>query len=57
MAQADEIFITSTAGGIMPVTDYEGRVLPVGPVTQRLHELYWRRHEDPAYTTPVPYAD
>ncbi len=25
MAQADEIFITSTAGGIMPVTDYEGR--------------------------------
>lgn len=57
VAQADEIFITSTAGGIMPVSQYEGRRLPPGPVTQRLHDLYWRRHEDPAYTTAVAYAD
>jgi branched-chain amino acid aminotransferase len=57
---ADEIFVTSTAGGVTPVTSYEGR--PVGdgrpgPVTARITELYWRRHEDDAFCTPVPYAD
>lgn len=55
---AAEIFISSTAGGIMPVTVYEGR--PVGdgkpgPVTRRIEELYWQRHEDAAFSTPVPY--
>ena len=57
---ADEIFVTSTAGGVTPVTSYEGR--PVGdgrpgPLTARITELYWRRHEDDAFCTPVPYAD
>lgn len=56
---ADEIFLTSTAGGILPVARYEGR--PVGsgrpgPLTQRLNELYWRRHEDGPDCTPVHYA-
>jgi branched-chain amino acid aminotransferase len=60
VAEASEIFISSTAGGIMPVTRYEGR--PVGngqpgALTRRIEELYWRRHEDDAWCTPVPYAD
>jgi branched-chain amino acid aminotransferase len=60
VAAADEIFVTSTAGGVTPVTTYEGR--PVGdgkpgPLTARITELYWRRHEDEAFCTPVPYAD
>ena len=60
VAEAGEIFISSTAGGIMPVTRYEGR--PVGDgrpgmLTRRIEELYWHRHEDDAYCTPVPYAD
>jgi branched-chain amino acid aminotransferase len=60
VAEASEIFISSTAGGIMPVTRYEGR--PVGDgqpgaLTRRIEELYWRRHEDDAYCTLVPYAD
>ena len=60
VAEASEIFVSSTAGGIMAVTRYEGR--PVGngrpgPLTRRIEELYWRRHEDDAYCTPVPYAD
>ncbi|MBS0521853.1 MAG: aminotransferase class IV [Proteobacteria bacterium] len=59
VADADEIFVSSTAGGIMPVTVYEGR--PVrdgkpGPLTTRLHDLYWQRHEDDAFCTPVKYA-
>ncbi len=56
---ADEVFITSTAGGVMPVTRIDGR--PVGdgrpgPVFRRLHDLYWEKHRDPAWTTPVAEA-
>jgi branched-chain amino acid aminotransferase len=60
VGEADEIFISSTAGGIMPVTHYEGRSVGAGrpgPLTRRIEELYWRRHEDDAWCTPVPYAD
>jgi branched-chain amino acid aminotransferase len=53
---ADEIFITSTAGGVMPVSTIEGR--PIGDgrpgrITQRLVDEYWRKHEDPSWTTEV----
>lgn len=54
--EADEIFITSTAGGIMPVSRVDD--LPVGegrpgPLTGRLVELYWQKHQDPTWSTPV----
>ncbi len=53
---ADEVFISSTAGGVMPVTEIDGG--PVGdgkpgPVTGRLTALYWAKHEDPDWTTAV----
>ena len=56
MRSADEVFITSTAGGIMPVTTIDGA--PVGsgapgPLTQRLTALYWEKHADPAWSVPV----
>lgn len=55
---AEEVFITSTAGGIMPVTKIDGA--PVGdgrpgPATAALTEAYWAKHADPAWTTPVDY--
>ena len=58
LARAEEVFLTSTAGGVMPVARIDGR--PVGdggpgPVTDQLRELYWAAHEDPRYTTPVDY--
>lgn len=56
---SDEIFITSTAGGIMPVTAIDGSPIGdgrPGPTTGRLTELYWAKHEDPAWTTPVDYG-
>jgi branched-chain amino acid aminotransferase len=40
---ADEAFVTGTFGGLTPVRQIDGRVLPVtlpGPVTQRLRGLY-----------------
>jgi len=56
---ADEIFITSTAGGIMPVTRIDGEAVgdgKPGPMTARLTESYWARHDDPAWSTPVDYG-
>jgi branched-chain amino acid aminotransferase len=58
LKQADEVFITSTAGGIMPVTSLDGTAIAdgkIGPVTQRLTKLYWDRHTDPDWSTPVRY--
>ncbi len=56
---ADEIFITSTAGGVMPVTRIDGEAIgdgKPGPMTGRLTELYWAKHDDPAWVTPVDYG-
>ena len=53
---ADEVFLSSTAGGIMAVKSIDGKAVgdgAPGPVTQRLSELYWKLHEDPALSTPV----
>ncbi|HEX2182269.1 MAG TPA: aminotransferase class IV [Rubrobacteraceae bacterium] len=55
---ADEVFVTSTAGGIIPVTRVDGA--PVGegapgPLTLRLREEYWELHRDPRFATPVQY--
>lgn len=56
LRQADEVFATSTAGGIMPVTRIDGR--PVGsgapgPVTRELRERYWAAHDDPRWSEKV----
>jgi branched-chain amino acid aminotransferase len=56
---AAEVFATSTAGGVMPVTSIDG--VPVGdgetgPLTAKLRDGYWQAHSDPAYITPVDYG-
>jgi branched-chain amino acid aminotransferase len=55
---ADEVFISTTAGGVIPITRVDGK--PVGdgrpgPVTRRLDDLYWRRREAGWLATPVDY--
>jgi len=60
LRRADEVLITSTAGGIMPVTVINGEPVGTGkpgPLTARLRDEYWRRHEDPRFTTPVRYDE
>jgi branched-chain amino acid aminotransferase len=55
---ADEVFMTSTAGGIMPVRKVDDQLIgggTRGPVTKRLTDLYWALHDDPAHSTPVDY--
>jgi branched-chain amino acid aminotransferase len=57
---ADEVFITSTAGGIMPIACIDDRRIgdgSLGPVTARLRELYWRRREAGWLGTKVTYRD
>lgn len=60
LSRADEVFITSTAGGIMPVTIIDGEPVGAGspgPLTARLRDRYWASHQDPQYSTPVRYHD
>lgn len=55
---ADEIFLTSTAGGVMPVSSLDGE--PVGdgrpgPLTKQIRQTYWDLHADPRLTDEVEY--
>ena len=55
---AEEVFVTSTAGGIMPITKIDGRVISSGTpgsVTQELQDGYWTLHEDSNYTFKIDY--
>jgi branched-chain amino acid aminotransferase len=56
---ADEAFLTSSGGGVLPVTRVDDRVLGTGrpgPLTQRLHAVYWDLHRDPTYSQPIDYG-
>lgn len=60
LRRAQEVLVTSTAGGIMPVTLVDGQ--PVGggapgPLTRQLRDRYWASHADPRYATPVRYDE
>lgn len=59
LRRADEVFITSTAGGIMPITRIDGAAVgegAPGPLTRRLTALYWEKHADPDWSTAVRYG-
>jgi branched-chain amino acid aminotransferase len=56
---ADEVFITTTAGGLIPITKIDGQTIGTGtpgPVTQKLQKRYWERHGDPQYTLEIDYS-
>jgi branched-chain amino acid aminotransferase len=58
LRDADEVFISSTAGGVMPVTRIDERILGngrPGPLTMQIHDLYWLKHEQGWHATPVDY--
>jgi branched-chain amino acid aminotransferase len=58
---ADEVFLTSSGGGVIPVASIDG--VPVGgraagefgPVSTRLQAAYWALHDDPRYVEAVAY--
>jgi branched-subunit amino acid aminotransferase/4-amino-4-deoxychorismate lyase len=55
---ADEIFMCTTAGGIMPISQLDGRPVgggQVGPITREIWESYWGSHYDPKYSFEIKY--
>ncbi|OKL63374.1 hypothetical protein UA08_01694 [Talaromyces atroroseus] len=55
----DEIFMCTTAGGIMPITELDGKPVAdgkVGPITKKIWDGYWAMHYDSAYTFEIDYA-
>lgn len=59
LRDADEVFVTSTAGGIMPVSRIDNRLVgdgKVGAVTRALTEAYWAKHNDHTWSERVTYC-
>ena len=57
---ADEVFLSSTAGGIMPVSYINNRVLGMGRpgvLSRQLRDRYWARHDEGWHGTPVDYKE
>ena len=58
LLEADEIFLATTAGGIMPASRIDGRILGndrPGPLSSRLRELFWAKRRQGWHATPVEY--
>ncbi len=60
LADMDELFISSTAGGLMPIGKVDDKAIGeqgAGPVTSRLRDLYWSKRRAGWHATPVDYGD
>ncbi|MCJ8144229.1 aminotransferase class IV [Ancylobacter sp. A5.8] len=58
LRDADEVFLSTTAGGVVGVTRLDGRILGndrPGALTQRLRETYWARRAAGWNAEPVNY--
>lgn len=56
--EAEEVFLATTAGGVMPISRVGRRILGndrPGPLSARLKDLYWRKHAEGWHATPVRY--
>lgn len=56
---ADEIFLTTTAGGVMPAARIDGRIMGndrPGPVSTRLKDRFWQKRAEGWHATPVDYT-
>ena len=56
--EADEVFITTSAGGIIAVTRINNRVLSnggEGPITGNLRQAYWEKRKLGWHATPLEY--
>lgn len=58
LRSAQEVFLSSSGGGVLPVSQVDGKPIgngTVGPVTRQLVKTYWEWHADPRYSRPVSY--
>ena len=55
---ADEVFISTSGGGVVALTKVDDRIFAngaVGPVTGKLHDTYWDWMTRPAFRTEISY--
>ncbi|WP_291729307.1 aminotransferase class IV [Leisingera sp. F5] len=60
LKKADEVFVTSTAGGVMPVTRIDGQPVGTGrtgPLFNRILAAYWQLHDSGEHRDPVMYPE
>ena len=60
LMDADEVFTTTTAGGVMPCARVNDRIYGndhPGPISVKLKDLYWQKHKEGWHMTPVNYDD
>jgi branched-chain amino acid aminotransferase len=58
LLSADEAFCTSTAGGIMPISQFDYHIMSngrPGPISSMLKDFYWEQHRAGWHMTPVGY--
>ena len=58
LRSACEVFLSTSGGGVLPVTRVDGHSVgdgAVGPVTRQLVQTYWDWHRDPRYSRPIRY--
>ena len=59
LESAEDVFMTTTAGSIMPVRSVDGKPIcehgGAGELAIRLHNLYWEKRWDGWHGTPVNY--
>ena len=57
-SHADEIFTCTTAGGVMPASRIDGRIMGndrPGPISMRLRDAFWAKRAEGWHATPVDY--
>jgi len=55
---SDEVFLSTSGGGVAPLTRVDDRVFQnggIGPVTAALHQTYWEWIHDPVFRTEIEY--
>jgi branched-subunit amino acid aminotransferase/4-amino-4-deoxychorismate lyase len=59
---ADEVFLSSSGGGVIAIASVDGAPVAgrprgeFGPVASQLQAAYWALHDDPRHTEPVRYT-
>ena len=56
--QSDEVFLSTTGGGVVPITAVDGRIFSngaAGAITTALYQRYWEWMHDPAYRDEINY--
>jgi branched-chain amino acid aminotransferase len=56
LEEADEVFLATTAGGVMPVSRVGAHIMGndrPGPLSAQIRALYWKKHAEGWHMTPV----